>query len=91
MKDDIEMGSEAMISYIKTGFSIQKLIGGIHIQTQRLQGDLISLLLYSQNRESKLKNQGLNNIAVKICLHLYLCSLMKTLHFHGKDKEYLLK
>jgi hypothetical protein len=36
------------------------------------QGDLISLLLYFQNKESKLKNQGLNNIAVKICLHFFI-------------------
>jgi hypothetical protein len=31
---------------IKIGAGIQKLIGGIHMQTHRQQGDLIGLLLF---------------------------------------------
>jgi predicted ABC-type transport system involved in lysophospholipase L1 biosynthesis ATPase subunit len=42
------MGAGAVI---KIGSGIQKLIGGIH----RQQGDLISLLLFFQNKESGLK------------------------------------
>jgi hypothetical protein len=50
MKYAIEMGSGAMIhipSFIKIGSGIQTLIGGIH----RQHGDLISLLLFFQNRK----------------------------------------
>jgi hypothetical protein len=46
----VEMGSGAVIyipSFIKIGSGIQRLIGGI----SRQQGDLISLLLYFQNRK----------------------------------------
>jgi hypothetical protein len=47
----VEMGSGAMIyeyipSFIKIGSGIQKLLGGIHKQTHRQQGDLISPLLF---------------------------------------------
>jgi hypothetical protein len=52
MKHAVEMGSGAMIhipSFIKIGSAIQKLIGGI----QRQHGDLISLLLFFQNKESR--------------------------------------
>jgi hypothetical protein len=54
MKYAVEMGSGAMIyipSFIKIGSGIQKLIGRIH----RKHGDLISLLLFLQNKESRLK------------------------------------
>jgi hypothetical protein len=56
MKYDVEMGSGAMIyeyipTFIKIGSGIQKLIGVIH----RQQGDFISLLLFFQNKESRLK------------------------------------
>jgi hypothetical protein len=47
MKCAVEMGSGAMIyvqSFIKIGSGIQKLIGGIHIQTHRQHGYLTSLL-----------------------------------------------
>jgi hypothetical protein len=47
MKYAVEMGSGAMIyipSFINIGSGNQKLIGDT--QTQRQQGDLISLLLY---------------------------------------------
>jgi hypothetical protein len=40
MKYIIEMGSVAMIyipSFIKIGSGIQKLIGGIHIHTERIE------------------------------------------------------
>jgi hypothetical protein len=51
MKYAIEMGSGAMI-YIYIGSTIQKFMGkGIH----RQQGDLISLLSFSQNEENRLK------------------------------------
>jgi hypothetical protein len=49
MKYAAEMGSGAMI-----GSGIQKFIEG-DIQTHREQGDRISLLLFSQNKESRLK------------------------------------
>jgi hypothetical protein len=43
--------------FMKTGTGIQKLIGGggIHIHTQ---GDFICLLLFFQNKESRLKNKN---------------------------------
>jgi methionine salvage enolase-phosphatase E1 len=57
MKYAGEMGSGAMIyilSSIKIGSGIQKLIVGIH----RGHGDLISLLSFFQNTESRLKNEN---------------------------------
>jgi hypothetical protein len=53
----VEMGSGAMIytPSFMIGSAIQKLMGGIHIQTHRWQGDLVSLLLCFQNKESRLK------------------------------------
>jgi hypothetical protein len=56
MKYAVGMGLGAMIyipSFIKSGSGIQKLIGGMHIKTQ--QGDPTSLLLFLQNKESRLK------------------------------------
>jgi hypothetical protein len=50
MKYAVEMGSGAMIyiaSFIRTGSSIQKLIGG-DSQTHRQHGDSISLLSFSK-------------------------------------------
>jgi hypothetical protein len=49
-------------SFIKTDSPIQKLIGGggytdRHTHTYRQQGDLISLLLFYQNKESRLKKE----------------------------------
>jgi hypothetical protein len=58
MKYAVEMGSGAMIyipSFIRTGSGIQNLLRGIHIQTHRQQGDLKSLSLFFQNKESRLK------------------------------------
>jgi hypothetical protein len=47
-------------SFMEIGSGIQKLIGGIHrptdTHTHRLQDDLIGLLLFFQNKESRLKN-----------------------------------
>jgi hypothetical protein len=51
------MGSGAMIclpSFIKIGSGIQNLIGGEEY-THKQEGDLISLLLFFENRESGLK------------------------------------
>jgi hypothetical protein len=52
MKYAVEMGSGGMIyvpSFIKIGSGIRKLIGEYtDIQTQRQQGDLISLLSFSK-------------------------------------------
>jgi hypothetical protein len=58
IKYAVEMGSGAIIyipSFIKTGSGILKLMGRIHIQIHRHQGDLISLLLFFQNKGSRLK------------------------------------
>jgi hypothetical protein len=57
MKYAIEMGPSAMIyipSFVKIGSGIQKLIGG-DMQKHRQRGDLISLLLFLQRKESRLK------------------------------------
>jgi hypothetical protein len=54
MKYAVQMGSGAKIyipSLIKIGYGIKKLIRGI----QRQRGGLISLLLFFQNKESRLE------------------------------------
>jgi hypothetical protein len=55
----VEMGSGALIyapSFINIRSAIQKLIGrDTHTDTHRQQGELISLLLFFQNKESRLK------------------------------------
>jgi hypothetical protein len=59
MKYANEMGSGVMTyipSLIKIGSGIQKLIGG-DSQTHRQHGDLIRLLLFFQNKESRLKKE----------------------------------
>jgi hypothetical protein len=38
--------------FVKTGWDIQKLLGGIHIQTQRQQSDTMILLLLSKNAKN---------------------------------------
>jgi hypothetical protein len=53
MKYAFEIGSSAMI-YIKIGSGIQKLMRG-DSQTHRQHGDIISVLLFSQNKESRPK------------------------------------
>jgi hypothetical protein len=48
MKYDVEMGSSAMTyipSFIKTGFAIQKLIGG-HTQTRRHTDSVVTANAY---------------------------------------------
>jgi hypothetical protein len=55
---DIGLGAQCIPSSIKIGSSIQKVMGkGTHtdMQTYRQEGDLISLLLFFQNKESRLK------------------------------------
>jgi hypothetical protein len=42
-------------SFMKIGSGIQKLIGEIHMQIHRQQGDRINLLLVLQNKESRLR------------------------------------
>jgi hypothetical protein len=59
MKYAVEMSSSAMIyipNFIKIGSSIRKLRVG-DTQMHWHHGDLISLLLFSQNKESKPKNK----------------------------------
>jgi hypothetical protein len=54
------MGSGVVIyvpSFIKTGSSVQKLIGG-DSQTHREQRDVISLLYFFKIGESRLKSNG---------------------------------
>jgi hypothetical protein len=56
MKYAVQMGSGTIIyipSFINIDSGIQKLIGR---DTHRQQGDLISLLLFFQNKESRLKS-----------------------------------
>jgi hypothetical protein len=56
----VEMGSGAVIyipSFIRTGSGIQNLIGE-DTQTHRHHGDLISVLLFFQNKESNLKKRS---------------------------------
>jgi hypothetical protein len=55
MKYAVEMGSGAMI---KHWFRHSKVDGGGNSQTHRQEGDLISLLLCIQNKESELKVLG---------------------------------
>jgi hypothetical protein len=60
MKYAIQMASGGMIyipAFMKVDRVMQKLLGGTHIKTHtyRIQGNLISLLLFFQNRESRLK------------------------------------
>jgi hypothetical protein len=59
IKYAVEMGSGAMIcipSFIKIGSGIHKLMGA-DIRTHRQHGDLISLFLFFQNKESRLNIQ----------------------------------
>jgi hypothetical protein len=52
------MGSRAVIyipSFINTGSGIQRFMGDTYRNTHRQEGDFISLLLYLENQESRLK------------------------------------
>jgi hypothetical protein len=54
MKYAVEMGAGVMTyipSFMKIGSGIQKLTGGIH----RQHGDIISLLIFFQNKESRVR------------------------------------
>jgi hypothetical protein len=58
MKCVVEVGAGVMIcilSFMKAGSGIQKLMGGIHRDTYKEIGDLISILLFFQNKECRLK------------------------------------
>jgi hypothetical protein len=60
MKYAVEMGSGAMVyilNFIKTGSVIQKLIGG-NTQTHKQHGGRISLILFFQNKERRLKTEN---------------------------------
>jgi hypothetical protein len=55
MKHVVEMGDGAMIhipNFINIGLSSHRLLKGM--QTQKKQGELISVFLFFQNKESKL-------------------------------------
>jgi hypothetical protein len=60
MKYAVEMGSGALIyipSFIEAGSGIQKLIGTelqTHRQTDRQHCDLVSVRLFTQNKDSRL-------------------------------------
>jgi hypothetical protein len=61
MKYAVEMGSYAMIyipSFIKINSGIQQLIGG-DLQTHRQHGDSMSILLFLQNKESRLNTEAI--------------------------------
>jgi hypothetical protein len=67
MNHALEMGSGAMIyipSFIRTGSGIQILGGGgvTHTNTKR-KGDLIRLLLYFQNEESRQRIESPHQLA----------------------------
>jgi hypothetical protein len=58
----VEVGSGVMIyipSFIKIGPAMRKLVGR-DTQTHRQHGDGISLHLFFQNKESRLKSEGNN-------------------------------
>jgi hypothetical protein len=62
MKYGVEMGSGVMIyipSFVKIGSGILKLTGGGDSQTNGQHGDLVSLLLFFQNKGSRLKIRDL--------------------------------
>jgi hypothetical protein len=64
MKSAFKMGSGAMIhmpSFIKIGLAIQKLIGGIH----RQHGNRINILLFFQNKESRLRRDHLGDVGIE--------------------------
>jgi hypothetical protein len=64
MKYAVQMGSGAMIyvpSFIESGSGIQKPIG--EIQRHRQHGDSVSLLLFLQNKVSRLST----NYATTVC------------------------
>jgi hypothetical protein len=63
MKYADEIGSGAMTyipSFIKIGSGIRKLRRGVHRQSHRQHGDLISLPLFFQNKEIWLKQRDSN-------------------------------
>jgi hypothetical protein len=70
MKYAVEMGSAGMIyipSFIKTGSGIQKLMErtGADSRKHRQRGDRISLLLFFQNKESRLKFRSFYSVQLR--------------------------
>jgi hypothetical protein len=62
VKYAVEMDSGAKIyiqNFVKIGSAIQKFIGG-DTQTHRQHGDRISLLLFFQNKENRLKADNMH-------------------------------
>jgi hypothetical protein len=51
----ISCGVIDIINFEMTVSDIQKLLGGIHIQTHRQQGDITSLHLFLQIKESRIR------------------------------------
>jgi hypothetical protein len=79
MKYAVEMSSGALIyipSFIHIGSGIQKLMEG-KTQTHRQHGDLISLLLFFLNKESRLR---IDNVMFKMSIivgtYLFVVYLM---------------
>jgi hypothetical protein len=88
MKYAVEMGSGVMIyipSFIKIGSGIHKLIRG-DTQTHRQHGDLLSLLLFFQNTESRLKTGGVNLLAQATKLLTYTWRVLVS--NSGRDTGY---
>jgi hypothetical protein len=70
---DVEMTPSGMVyiaSFMKIGSGFQKLLGvGIHKQIYRQHGDLISLILFIHNKESRIiSNKYFENVTVQVRL-----------------------
>jgi hypothetical protein len=88
MNHAIQMGSGAMIyiCFVKIDSAVQKLIGGIRIQTHRQQGDFISLLsfFFFQNKESRVINVAFdfeNFNAVSMRVYSLLDSIYSVIYY----------
>jgi hypothetical protein len=83
MKYAVKMGSGSVVyipSFIKIGSGIQKLMrGGGDSQTYRQHDDLISLLLFLRNKESRLKQSRSFILFSLICFYFerFLCFFYK--------------
>jgi hypothetical protein len=73
MKYAVEIGSGYMTwepSFVKIGSGIQTLVGDK--QTHIEHGDLISLLLFFQNKESRLKSRLMESSCyLYVCIPIY--------------------
>jgi FPC/CPF motif-containing protein YcgG len=85
MKYAFEMGSGALIyipSFMMTGSAILKLIRldtHTYIETQRQQGDFISLVLFFKNKESRLTTQRYTVSQIPLMLHQQIVAYLATL------------